>query len=60
MNLAALEPSSVTSAGVISTCSELGNVNLGKEIYGYVIINGLQMNVFVGSALIEIYSKCDN
>ncbi|XP_057854681.1 pentatricopeptide repeat-containing protein DOT4, chloroplastic isoform X2 [Cryptomeria japonica] len=58
MKLAVVEPSSVTFAGVISACAELVNVKLGKEIHGYVIRSGLQMDVFVGSALIDMYSKC--
>lgn len=50
-------PNAVTLASVLPACSQLGNIALGKLIHGYAIRNFLDENVFVSSALVDVYSK---
>eukprot|EP01018_Ginkgo_biloba_P028492 Gb_18745 [translate_table: standard] len=58
MDQAVMKPDSVSLATVLPACAFLGALQQGKEIHQYIIRNGIELNVFVGSALIDMYSKC--
>ncbi|EEF30017.1 basic helix-loop-helix-containing protein, putative [Ricinus communis] len=51
-------PDEVTMATVISACAHLGALDLGKEIHLYVMQNGFDLDVYIGSSLIDMYAKC--
>ncbi|KAK2970148.1 hypothetical protein RJ640_019616 [Escallonia rubra] len=51
-------PDEVTMATVISACAHLGVLDLGKEIHLYVMQNGFDFDVYIGSALVDMYAKC--
>ncbi|GFZ19792.1 basic helix loop helix (bHLH) DNA-binding superfamily protein [Actinidia rufa] len=51
-------PDEVTLASVISVCAHIGALDLGKEIHLYLIQNGFDLDVYLGSALIDMYAKC--
>ncbi|WCJ19263.1 Pentatricopeptide repeat-containing protein At1g06143 [Euphorbia peplus] len=53
-------PDVVTMATVISACAHLGALDLGKEIHHYLMQSGLKLDVYIGSALIDMYAKCGN
>ena len=53
-----LKPDSRTFASLLPLVSESANLNLGKEIHGYIVRHGLPMDVFLKSALIDVYFKC--
>ncbi|XP_065871064.1 pentatricopeptide repeat-containing protein At1g06143 [Euphorbia lathyris] len=53
-------PDMVTMATVISACAHLGALDLGKEIHHYLMQNGFKFDVYIGSALIDMYAKCGN
>uniref|UniRef100_A0A5B7A6W9 Pentatricopeptide repeat-containing protein n=1 Tax=Davidia involucrata TaxID=16924 RepID=A0A5B7A6W9_DAVIN len=53
-----ISPDEVTMATVISACAHLGALDLGKEIHMYVLQNGFDLDVYIGSALIDMYAKC--
>ncbi|OVA13928.1 Pentatricopeptide repeat [Macleaya cordata] len=53
-------PDEVTMATVISACAHMGALELGREIHLYVMRNGFNLDVYIGSALIDMYSKCGN
>ncbi|KAG9138760.1 hypothetical protein Leryth_025348 [Lithospermum erythrorhizon] len=50
-------PNSVTLASILPACSQFGGVALGKAMHGFAIRNFLNENIFVASALIDMYSK---
>ncbi|KAE9452217.1 hypothetical protein C3L33_15915, partial [Rhododendron williamsianum] len=50
-------PNAVTIASILPACQSVGIVSLGKQLHGFAIRNCLDHNVFVGSALIDMYSK---
>ncbi|KAL7148243.1 hypothetical protein ABFS83_06G165300 [Erythranthe nasuta] len=52
-----ITPNAVTLASVLPACSQLGNLALGKLIHGFAIRNSVEENVFVSSALVDMYSK---
>ncbi|KAE8709616.1 putative pentatricopeptide repeat-containing protein [Hibiscus syriacus] len=43
---------------VLASIAQSANVRLGIEIHGYVVRHGLESNVLVSSALIDMYCKC--
>lgn len=53
-------PNQTTFVYVINSCAGLQNSILGKSIHAKVIKNALECDVFVGSALVDFYAKCDN
>ena len=52
------KPNSVTIVSVLLACAHLAAVEQGKEVHGYIVRNGFESNVSVGSSLIDMYGKC--
>ncbi|KAK9145694.1 hypothetical protein Sjap_005597 [Stephania japonica] len=52
------EADSYTLGSAVTACANLSDLNLGKEIHSYAIVNGLHSNPFVGGSLVELYCKC--
>ncbi|KAL2906377.1 Pentatricopeptide repeat-containing protein ELI1 chloroplastic [Bienertia sinuspersici] len=55
---AKLKPNEVTLLPVLSACGQLGALELGKWVHSYIVSNKIQVNVHVGTALIDMYAKC--
>ncbi|KAG6393935.1 hypothetical protein SASPL_144510 [Salvia splendens] len=51
-------PNSVTLMTILPGCATLAALAKGKEIYAYAFRNGLESDVAVGSALVDMYAKC--
>lgn len=58
MLVSGIKPNLVTITGLIPACGLLGSVERGREIHGLIYRMGFDINVFVASALIDMYSKC--
>eukprot|EP01018_Ginkgo_biloba_P031778 Gb_10324 [translate_table: standard] len=58
MQLTGVKPNPETFASVLPACANLGTVEHGEEIHEEIIRSGFQSNVFVGSALVDMYIKC--
>ncbi|KAL3616642.1 hypothetical protein CASFOL_039036 [Castilleja foliolosa] len=52
------KPNSVTLMTVLPGCAALAALAKGKEIHAYAIRNRLDLDVAVGSALVDMYAKC--
>lgn len=50
-------PNAVTIASIIPACNTLGSVVLAKQLHAFTIRKYLHQNVFVSSALVDMYSK---
>lgn len=55
-----ISPNTTSISGVLTACAQLKNLKLGKEVHNYTIRNGIDMATGVGSALIAMYSGCDD
>lgn len=55
-----LRPDQFTFASVLSACASLLDLRWGKKVHSHSIITGFEKDVFVGSALVDMYIKCDN
>ncbi|KAJ7295055.1 hypothetical protein O6H91_05G072700 [Diphasiastrum complanatum] len=58
MQLQGLEPSRVTFVVVLNTCANIGAVDKGKLVHAQAIRKGMELDVFVGSTLVDMYAKC--
>eukprot|EP01018_Ginkgo_biloba_P002764 Gb_31266 [translate_table: standard] len=58
MRRTGIRPSRFTFASVLPACASLASLEHGMKIHEDVIRNGFQCNVFVESALIDMYAKC--
>jgi hypothetical protein len=53
-----VKPSHITFATVFSACGALLDAHCGRRNHGLVIKVGLDSNIYVGNALLCMYSKC--
>eukprot|EP01018_Ginkgo_biloba_P009883 Gb_00930 [translate_table: standard] len=60
MQRTGIQPNEFTFASVLPACASLASLEHGKEVHDEIIRTGYQSNVFVGSALIDMYVKCGN
>ncbi|XP_059670902.1 pentatricopeptide repeat-containing protein At2g33760 [Cornus florida] len=51
---------SATFVSVLSACSQMGALGLGCWVHDYITNNGLELNVNLGTALINMYARCGN
>lgn len=58
MKLANEKPNSITLISLLSACTLLLDINTGEAIHTYVIMNNIELDVALGTALLEMYSKC--
>eukprot|EP01018_Ginkgo_biloba_P012913 Gb_21937 [translate_table: standard] len=58
MQLQGVKPTPSTFARVLSACADLAALEQGMEIHEDIIKNGLQSELFVENALIDMYAKC--
>ncbi|KAK8947824.1 Pentatricopeptide repeat-containing protein [Platanthera guangdongensis] len=55
-----VSPNYVTLVRVLPAISRLGDVRLGKWIHCHAIKNEIEVDDVLGSALVDMYSKCGN
>ncbi|KAF9610804.1 hypothetical protein IFM89_024936 [Coptis chinensis] len=58
MGFQGLKRNEVTVLGALSACSQLGALGEGEAVYSFVKENGLDGNVQVCNAVIDMYAKC--
>lgn len=50
----------VTLGLILNVCSGLSDVEMGKQVHGYIYRHGLSSNLIVSNALLDMYGKCGN
>jgi len=58
MQSVGLKPNMNTFTSILPACTNLGALEQGKEIQEEMIRSGFQSNVFLESALVDMYAKC--
>ncbi|XP_019263060.1 PREDICTED: pentatricopeptide repeat-containing protein At1g08070, chloroplastic-like [Nicotiana attenuata] len=48
----------VSIVSALTACARTGLLDLGKKIHGLIVVYGLVIDVFLGSSLIDMYTKC--
>ncbi|KAL1817106.1 hypothetical protein DCAR_0521520 [Daucus carota subsp. sativus] len=51
-------PTNYTYSGILNACSSIPGIELGEQIHARVLMAGLQNDVSVGNALVDMYMKC--
>ncbi|KAJ9174203.1 hypothetical protein P3X46_017254 [Hevea brasiliensis] len=47
-----------TVGSLVTACTKLGALHQGKWVHGYAIKNGVELNSYVVTALLDMYVKC--
>ncbi|GMH06856.1 hypothetical protein Nepgr_008696 [Nepenthes gracilis] len=58
MQAEGLRPNEFTLVSLLRACTELGSLKLGAWVHDYAVKNGFEVGVYLGTALIDMYSKC--
>eukprot|EP01018_Ginkgo_biloba_P014106 Gb_03263 [translate_table: standard] len=58
MRWTGMKPNQFTFASVLSACANLAALQQGKQVYAHILKTGFVSDVFVGSALVDMYAKC--
>ncbi|XP_075501271.1 LOW QUALITY PROTEIN: pentatricopeptide repeat-containing protein At3g02330, mitochondrial-like [Primulina tabacum] len=53
-----IEPDEFTYGSVLKACADKQSWCSGREVHGRVVKSGMGFDSFVGSALVDMYSKC--
>lgn len=51
-------PTNYTYSGILNACSSILELELGEQIHARVLMAGLENDVSVGNALVDMYMKC--
>eukprot|EP01018_Ginkgo_biloba_P029816 Gb_16032 [translate_table: standard] len=59
MRLEGMKPNHFTFASVVKACASLAALEQGKHIHDHIIAAGLEFDIAIGSALVNMYAKCE-
>ncbi|KAK2971336.1 hypothetical protein RJ640_026053 [Escallonia rubra] len=60
MSDSGVRPDAVTVVCVLSACSHLGCLETGENVYEFARREGIDCNIFVDNALLDVFVKCGN
>ncbi|GMN53537.1 hypothetical protein TIFTF001_022676 [Ficus carica] len=58
MQVEGTKPNSVTLLALISASTSLSSLDLSREVHSYALKYGLNLDIFISNALINMYGKC--
>lgn len=53
-----LRPDNTALVSVLSACAQLGELELGKIVHKYIKRNGIRVDSFLATGLVDFYAKC--
>lgn len=53
-----VRPDKMTVASVLSACASVGAIDQGKWVHSFLKRSGLECDVAIGTALVDMYGKC--
>eukprot|EP01018_Ginkgo_biloba_P035646 Gb_29801 [translate_table: standard] len=60
MKWAGLNGDRYSLASILSACANIAGLEMGKQVHAHISKIGLELDVFVESALVDMYGKCDS
>ncbi|KAL3521020.1 hypothetical protein ACH5RR_019169 [Cinchona calisaya] len=60
MHYYSMKPSEYTLVGVLNACSDIEAANHGKQAHGYLLKLGYESQMYIMTALVDMYAKCGN
>lgn len=58
MQLANVVPDKVTMVSVLSACTDLGALSMGKAIHRFIESKRIEVDLRLGTSLVDMYAKC--
>ncbi|PRQ54376.1 putative pentatricopeptide [Rosa chinensis] len=58
MQLGNVRPNEFTLVSLLKACTQFESLKLARRIHDFALKNGFKIDVFLGTALIDTYSKC--
>jgi pentatricopeptide repeat protein len=58
MQVAGEPPDSATFVATLSACARAGALDLGRVVDRHIVSERMEMNVFLGSSLVNMYARC--
>ncbi|XP_039131018.1 pentatricopeptide repeat-containing protein At5g48910-like isoform X1 [Dioscorea cayenensis subsp. rotundata] len=52
------QPDKFTMVGLLSACANLNSLDQGKALHAYIEVSSIVFDVFLGTALLDMYAKC--
>ncbi|KAA8514811.1 hypothetical protein F0562_017990 [Nyssa sinensis] len=53
-----VKPDETTIVSVLAACASLSDLQYGRQVHQFILRNNIRQDLFVGTALIDMYSKC--
>ena len=53
-----VKPDETTMVSVLAACASLADLQYGRLIHWFMLQNNLRQDIFVGTALVDMYAKC--
>lgn len=53
-----VKPDGVTMVSLIASCGQMGALGLGEWVHAYIEKNEIELDVFLVTALVDMYAKC--
>ncbi|VFQ91253.1 unnamed protein product [Cuscuta campestris] len=60
MHRSGIIPDNSVLTSTLSACTNIGKIEIGKQIHSVTIKLGYEFNSFIGNGLINMYAKCKN
>ncbi|KAI3418297.1 uncharacterized protein J3R85_013909 [Psidium guajava] len=58
MNLTGIAADEAALASIFSACANTQALDQGKQVHGLAVKSGLELSLYAGSSLIDMYAKC--
>jgi pentatricopeptide repeat protein len=58
MQLDNVRPNEFTLISLLKACTEIGSLKMGRWIHDFALKNEFKLGIFLGTAFIDMYSKC--
>ncbi|KZV24558.1 pentatricopeptide repeat-containing protein-like [Dorcoceras hygrometricum] len=58
MHYCGMKPNEYTVVGILNACSDIDATNVGMQVHGYLIKSGFESQVYIVTALVDMYAKC--
>ncbi|KAL5995297.1 hypothetical protein ACLOJK_025355 [Asimina triloba] len=52
------KPDAVTMVSLVTSCSQMGALGLGEWLHAFIERNAIELDVFLSTALIDMYARC--
>ncbi|XP_041023265.1 pentatricopeptide repeat-containing protein At4g04370 isoform X2 [Juglans microcarpa x Juglans regia] len=53
-----VEPSTATIASALAACAQLGSFDLGTSVHGFILRQGMTLDIPAQNSLVTMYAKC--